>query len=1020
MARNTNTVSASDAGRNFIEDKIKDFKGSLESFRNKYGIAHGTLSKLRTGKRISRNKAIEIFSSLGATDYEQYIEKPGNTTALEPLKFGIPNGLRNHFFTGRDDILSELHTRLTESSAVAITQVQSINGLGGIGKTQTAIEYAFRHYYDEPCYEYVFWVNADDLTFQSSFAEIADQLALPVPEDAQDQQIKAVNRWLATHSGWLLIFDNVENPELLQDYIPSNPSGKVLITSRLSVLDMLNVVDPLVLDEFSLDVAIEFLFKRTRHERNEETEAAAEALAKELGGFPLALEQAGAYLYNNKAVGFGAYLRRYREKGLNELNQRLAATGKYPESVIKTWDINFEVIQEKHDISARFLEFSSFVAPDNIPHNLYLVIIHSIFTEYCGYKKDIDEFIDEQNGAEGLLVLSEELLEPLRRYSLIKALPEKFSYSIHRLVQAVLRDRISLENTAIWLKIISHDLLSVSVVSDEFQWNQNRILFPHIVELLNHSYAANFIHENISKLIKNAGDGFTDKGDFKQAEGSYLAAIKFTKDNFQDDIKTIALRTFSLGNFYLNIRQYQKAEVALKEYLKLWLQLEDDSVRMLAATSLKLAQIYWILKKEDEFKIAIQTVKDILATLNKKPDESSAELTAELGGKLINSGYIVEGLEHLKYSVDIRKKILGVNSLSVADTYQNLGIAYQKNNNFGQAAIALRKALQIKRKILPSLDPSLAQSMEILAEIYLLQDKHLEALALVEEASGLFKNIYGDNHPKVGNCQISQAQILTANKQFVKAEPLFLEGVKIIRNFYGENQPEMAKALQTLSNFYGVEKRYDEAIRYYKQAINAISTTSGDESLHMAIALSGFSRVYHAADLQHEAINELHRAFQIYRKHNGNNDPNVIECLRRLIKYYRQIDDWVNVHAVLKYLLAVYREKFQKPTSEIVEMLVSLAGVSTRLKEFDEAEKLYMEALQTLQQVGFIVPLYGYIMLGVISVEYARGKIEEADAHAADFLEDCSKRFGPRHGFVKEMKRSLADIKKQYSVGSHS
>ena len=110
----------------------------------------------------------------------------------------------NPFFTGREDILEDLHQRLTSDQTAALSQTAAISGLGGIGKTQTAVEYAYRH---REAYQAVLWTQADTKTnLNNSYQAIADLLELPGRDDPE-QVISAVKRWLETESGWLLVFD---------------------------------------------------------------------------------------------------------------------------------------------------------------------------------------------------------------------------------------------------------------------------------------------------------------------------------------------------------------------------------------------------------------------------------------------------------------------------------------------------------------------------------------------------------------------------------------------------------------------------------------------------------------------------------------------------------------------------------------------------------------------------------------------------------------------------------------------
>jgi hypothetical protein len=140
---------------------------------------------------------------------------------------------RDPDFVGREGELAALESALAATGSSALTQPATVHGLGGVGKTLLAVEFAYRHADD---YRAVLWVPAENpTTLASAFADLARQLGLPeAGEPDQDAQVAAVLRWLGspTSGRWLLVFDNAERREDIEPYVSGRHAGHVLITSR--------------------------------------------------------------------------------------------------------------------------------------------------------------------------------------------------------------------------------------------------------------------------------------------------------------------------------------------------------------------------------------------------------------------------------------------------------------------------------------------------------------------------------------------------------------------------------------------------------------------------------------------------------------------------------------------------------------------------------------------------------------------------------------------------------------------
>lgn len=283
------------------------------------------------------------------------------------LLWNVPHP-QNPWFTGRKTLLQNLRKALSGEGKAAISQTQAISGLGGVGKIQTAVEYTYRH---RDSYNAVFWTPADtEAALAKGFLEIARLLDLP-EKDAKDlaQARDAVKRWLESNDRWLLVFDNADTPELVEPFLPPDRKGHVLLTSRASVFDALGVSHALELEKMEPGEASEFLFNRTgRNDDDLNEKKAAEDLAKELDYLPLALEQAAAYISANKAR-FQDYLASFRSGGIKVVDRFKPVAGKYPKSLLTTWDLNFAEVK-KTPAAAELLRVSAFLAPDDIPLEL--------------------------------------------------------------------------------------------------------------------------------------------------------------------------------------------------------------------------------------------------------------------------------------------------------------------------------------------------------------------------------------------------------------------------------------------------------------------------------------------------------------------------------------------------------------------------------------------------------------------------------------------------------------------------
>jgi TIR domain/NB-ARC domain len=281
---------------------------------------------------------------------EDLSQLPASTArAALPKIWNIPYA-RNSFFLGRDELLERLHTQLQAGQTTAISQPrqttalsqppQAISGLGGIGKTQLAIEYAYRYHHD---YEAVLWAPAENKeSLISSYSALATLLNLPEQHTGdQEITIEAVKRWLQMHQKWLLILDNADDLELLPPFLPTVPGGHILLTTR--AYDMRRLARRLEVETLPIEQGALLLLRRaallppdgTLEQAPADERRLASALSEELGGLPLALDQAGAYL-EATAMSLDDYQRIYQTHRQTLLNERRSLVEDHPAPVATT------------------------------------------------------------------------------------------------------------------------------------------------------------------------------------------------------------------------------------------------------------------------------------------------------------------------------------------------------------------------------------------------------------------------------------------------------------------------------------------------------------------------------------------------------------------------------------------------------------------------------------------------------------------------------------------------------------
>jgi tetratricopeptide (TPR) repeat protein len=446
------------------------------------------------------------------------IQKPRFPGAL-PSIWNIPH-TRNLNFTGREELLKSIREALASGQPAALTQ--AIHGLGGVGKTQLAVEYAYRHGTD---YDLVWWIRSEEpSTLASDYASLATKLDLP--EKAATEQrvtVEAVKDWLRQNRNWLLIFDNVPDAISVRDYIPGGGTGHVLVTSRYP--NWRGLAQPLSVQTMQPDEAIKFLIKRIAGA----DKAEAKVLAESLGRLPLALEQAGAYIEETGCTlsHYLGLIKDHREEVLQR-GQPL----NYKDTVATTWDLSFKQVEAKSPASADLMKLLAFLAPDDIQIKLLV---------------EGKEYLPDSLSIVADPIKLYEAIGVLRRYSLIDVANE--TISIHRLVQDVIQHRLKEAETKVWIEA------AVNIANEGFPQESNDVrMWPVCSRLLTHaittsSYGEKYrvVPEGTARLLNQAGLYLSSRAEFIESKLLYERALAIDEAIYGPSHPDVAIDVNNLG-----------------------------------------------------------------------------------------------------------------------------------------------------------------------------------------------------------------------------------------------------------------------------------------------------------------------------------------------------------------------------------------------------------------------------------------------------------------------------------------
>ena len=637
---------------------------------------------------------------------------------------------RNPLFTGRENVLTRLSGALKASKAAAIS------GLGGIGKTQTAVEYAYCYRDD---YDTILWVKAESLeSINSDFVTIAHLLNLPEKQEQEQHRIiEAVKRWLKNHSGWLLVLDNADDLEMVRAFLPTDGQGYILLTTRAQATR--RIAQRIEIEEMDVDEGALFLLRRaTIIDSNAPLDAASttdQAKAKEISqamdGLPLALDQAGAYIEETQ-WSLTEYLRLFQLRKEELLQRRGKLTTDHPESVGTTWSLAFEKVQQANPAAADLLRLCAFLDPDTIQ----VEIITEGASKLGSTLQQVAADPIKLNDAIGTLLA----------YSLVRRNPDH-TLSIHRLVQVVLKHSMNKSTQRRWAERAVRAVYQAFPEVDYGNWLSCQEYIPQVLTCNALIEQWDMVLPETSQLLNDAGYYLRESAQYEQAEPLLQRALAIREQVLGTDDLLIADSLNELGILYHDQGKYEKVEPVYKRALAIREQVLGVDHSGTATSLNNLAELY---RDQGKYEEAEPLYQRALAIDERAYGPEHPEVATDLNNLalLYYSMTKYEEAEPLyQRAISITERVLGPDHPDTANNLNNLGLLYDEKGKYEEAEPLYQRALAIRERVLGSDHPNTANSLHCLAGLYGNQGKYEEAEPLYQRALAICERVLGPNHP---------------------------------------------------------------------------------------------------------------------------------------------------------------------------------------------------------------------------------------------------------------------------------
>jgi tetratricopeptide (TPR) repeat protein len=927
----------------------------------------------------------------------------------------------NPHFIGRTGILRTLRENFVKPGHIGV--VTAVNGVGGLGKTALAVEYAhaFADEYGGGRWQ-VRCAGKDDLRL--ALAELATPMGFEFTDDEKknpDLALERVRRELKKLADardphrCLLLLDNVDRPALLNPAMVARLAGgdwlHMLATTRLGENELSGSHKDrsfLPVDKLDTDEAVSLIgsYQREGAFSSDAEREAAREVVRLLDCFTLAVESAAVYLGQYAGdVSCAAFLARLRKEGLEGLEE---ASGQSMESVLhgeKSLSATLKPTLERlSDAEKMALEFAALLPPDQVAlpwlRALVMMVIPEVGRDAEPGYPDPWKSLLRSLFSQRLLQATDAVDEDgqprvVRVHRLVQQLvlrncPDAERSAHKRAVNALITERdAALEATTEWVRA-RWELEPFTALANLWdEWNR-----PEAAWLLN-----------------QAGKRWHNLAEWGRCEPLARRALAIDERSYGADHSRVATDLNNLGKLLEDTNRMTEAEPLYRRALAIWEKSLGPDHPNLAIVLNNLAQL---LQATNRLAEAEPLFRRALAINEKSYGPDHPHVAAALNNLaqlLQATNRLAEAEPMMRRALTIFERSFGPDHPNVAAPLNCLASLLQITNRQAEAEPLLRRALVIDEKSYGADHPRVAGDLNNLANLLYVINRLAEAEPLKWRVLAIAEKSYGPDHPRVATALNNLAQLLQATNRLEEAEPLLQRALAIDEKSYGSGHPDVARDLNNLAQLLQATNRLAEAERLYRRSLAIFEGSLGSDHPNVAVALNGLAQLLQTTDRLAEAEPLYRRALEIDEKSYGADHPRVAGDLNNLANLLYVINRLAEAEPLMRRALAIDEKSYGIDHPSVATDLNSIAQLLQTTNRLAEAEPMMRRALAIDEKsLGADHPRVATDLNSLAQLLQTTNRLAEAEPMMWRALAIDEKSFGADHPRVATDLNSLAQL----------